>query len=570
MYVDAVTTAAVADELNEKVVGGRVQAVLEVDRQSIGFEVYAGQRYYLLMSVKPDAARCQLVPDRLRRGRPTPSPLGQLLKKYVDGARLTAVSQPPWERMLHLDFSGHEGETRLIVETMDRRSNIILTVDGDILDSLKRIGPDLNRYRTTLPGRPYVPPPPQNKARPETVTVSMMDGFLQQKPDRLAWRTLVANVAGISPLFAREIIFFASGDAEAPSFDVGPGMIHAAFKQRIDDVLAGNWQPCVVPAGEASGRPEGYVAFAAYPLTHLDGWQPVESISAAMTAYFGAPVGMDAYRAAKGPVREEVVDAIERVQHKLDALKREQSSAEEIEALRQQGELILAYASTLKPGQSLLKAQYDPEGPVLDIPLDVSLSPVENAQKLFDRYDKAKRAAEDVPRLRRRAAHELGYLRQLATDLDLAESWPEIDEVREALQEGGYWRGTQRRGPKGGRPGVRRFTLGDNYVVFVGRNAAQNHELVTQRAAGNDLWLHARNIPGSHVIIKNDGRPIPEAVIETAARLAGYYSAAREDTTVEVDVTERRYVRPIRGGKPGMVTYRNERTLNVPPHKPES
>lgn len=568
MYVDAVTTAAVADELNRKIVGGRVQAVLEVDRQSIGFEVYAGERYYLLMTVDPEAARCQLVPDRLRRGRPAPSPLGQLLKKYVDGARLTAVTQPAWERVLHLDFSGHEGETRLIVETMDRRSNIVLTVHGDIMDSLKRVGSDQNRYRTTLPGQPYVPPPPQNKARPEAVTVSMMDGFLQQEPDRPAWRTLVANVAGISPLFAREIIYFASGDSEAPSFDVGPGMIHAAFKQRIDDVRAGNWTPCVVPAGEASGEPEGYVAFAAYPLTHLDGWQPVESISAAMTAYFGAPVGMDAYLAAKGPVREEVEGAIDRVQRKLDALDREQSSAEEIETLRRQGELILAYAATLTPGQALLRAQYDPEGPVLDIPLDTGLTPVENAQKLFERYDKAKRAAEDIPRLRRGAAHEMGYLKQLATDLDLAESWPEIDEVREALQEGGYWRGTRRRGPKGGRPGVRRFTLGDGFVVFVGRNAAQNHELVTERAAGDDLWLHARGVPGSHVIVKHDGRPIPEAVIEAAARLAAYYSAARGDASVEVDVTQRRHVRPIRGGKPGMVTYRNERTLSVPPQKP--
>jgi len=131
MYVDAVTTAAVADELNRLVVGGRVQDVIEVDDRSIGLEIYAGGRHYLLMTVDPQAARVHLVPDRLRRGRRKPSPLGQLLDKYVDGARLQAVTQPPWERILHLDFSGHAGETRLIAETMDRRSNLILTVERD-------------------------------------------------------------------------------------------------------------------------------------------------------------------------------------------------------------------------------------------------------------------------------------------------------------------------------------------------------------------------------------------------------------------------------------------------------
>ena len=159
MYVYSVTTAAVVDELNAKVVGGRVQDVVEVDHQSIGFEIYANrQRHYLLATVDPDGARCHLVPDRLRRGRPAPSPLGQLLQKYVDGARLMSASQPPWERIIHLAFSGEHGETTLIVETMDRLSNLILTVEGDILDSLKRITPEVNRYRTILPRQPTIEP----------------------------------------------------------------------------------------------------------------------------------------------------------------------------------------------------------------------------------------------------------------------------------------------------------------------------------------------------------------------------------------------------------------------------
>jgi predicted ribosome quality control (RQC) complex YloA/Tae2 family protein len=566
MYVDAVTTAAVADELNRLVVGGRVQDVIEVDDRSIGLEIYAGGRHYLLMTVDPQAARVHLVPDRLRRGRQKPSPLGQLLDKYVDGARLQAVTQPPWERMLHLDFSGHAGETRLIAETMDRRSNLILTVEGDVLDSLKRIGPNQNRYRTILPGQPYVPPPPQKKIMPEAVTPSVMSSLLRRDPDCLAWRAIVGGVAGISPLFAREIVYFATGDAEVPCFDVSAGMMHAAFTQRIDEVTNGRWSPCVAPAPGG----EGYIAFAAYPLTHLDDWRAVDSISEAMTLYFGAPVGMEAYTAAKGPVRAQIEEALDRLRGKLYSLEQQATDEKKIESLRKQGELLLAYGPTLSPGQRVLRAQYDPDGPVYEIDLDPDISPVANANSYFERYEKAKRAAEDVPKLRARTRLEIGYLRQLRTDLELAENWPEIDAVREALQEAGYWRGARQKGPGGGRPGIRRYTTPDGFVILAGRNAAQNHTLVTERASGDDLWLHARRLPGSHVIVKNDGRPIPDEVIQQAAMLAAYYSAGRADAAIDVDVTDRRYVRPIKGGKPGMVSYRNERTLHVTPRIPEA
>lgn len=565
MYVDAVTTAALVDELNEKVVGGRVQNVIEVDDQSIGFEIYANrERHYLLMTVDPDSARCQLVPDKLRRGRTRPSPLGQLLQKYVDGARLVSASQPPWERIVELEFSGHEGETKLIVETMGRLSNIILTVQGDILDSMKRITSEVNRYRQILPGHPYVPPPPQSKTAPDRVTLPQIEGYLQADPDRKAWRALVANVAGVSPLFAREIIYFATGDSEALAFDLAAGMLHAAFSQRIDDVLSHNWTPCVVPAEGG-----GYVAFAAYALNQFDDWQSVDSISEAMTQYFGAPVGLDAYLAAKEPVQQQIDEAKDRLRRKLASLDRQTTSPETIEALRKQGELILAYGATLPRGQAVLEAQYDPDGPVYQIELDPQLPYQKNAEEYFEKYDKAKRAAEGVPRLKRRTQHEIAYLDQLATDLALAENWPEIESVREALQEGGYWQGQRSKGPRSGKPGIRRFTLGDGYVVYVGRNARQNHELVTERASGSDLWLHAHNLPGSHVLIKNDGRDIPREVIERAAQLAAYYSAGRAETSVEVDVTERRYVRPIKGGKPGMVTFRNEETLMVVPARPK-
>jgi predicted ribosome quality control (RQC) complex YloA/Tae2 family protein len=285
-----------------------------------------------------------------------------------------------------------------------------------------------------------------------------------------------------------------------------------------------------------------------------------------MTAYYGAPVGMEAYNAAKEPVMEQIDAAIDRLRGKLFSLEQQSADDAKIESLRKKGELTLAYGATLAPKQTAFRAQYEPDGPELEIDLDPRLSYSENAAEYFEKYEKAKRATRQVPRRIARTRHEIRYLQQLKTDLHMAENWPEITEIREQLQDEGYWQGSRAATPRGGRPGMRRFT-DDGYVILVGRNARQNHELITERAGGRDLWLHARRIPGSHVIVKNDGRPIPDRVIQHAAELAAYYSAGRHDTNVEVDITERRYVRPIKGGKPGMVTYQNEETLTVRPKK---
>ena len=563
MYVDAVTTMAVVEQLNDTILGGRVQAVIEVHREALGFEIYAnGTRHYLLMNIEPQGARVHLVPDKLRRGVEHPSPLGLLLRKYIDGAHLDQISQPPWERVIHFDFSGPEGEYRMIAETMDKRSNVILINEGRTMDVLRRVGPDQNRYRSLLPGTIYVSPPPQEKIRPDRVTAEEFHTWLALDGETLAWRVLVRNIAGVSPMLAREVVHRATEYAEAPAFDVAAVRVYEVFAEMVRDFIERRWKPGVIVEPEAGG---GFLGFAAYKVTYLGNWLPRNDISTAMVDYFGAPIGADAYAAARSTVRGEIDESLERMRRKLHSLKRQADEQADVEILRKKGELVLAYGPSLEPEAAQFESQYDPDGPTLTIKLDSDLTHVENAQRYFDRYEKAKRAADDIPKLVRRTQHEVSYLRQLAADLELAENWPEIDAVREAMQQAGYWRGPRQKGPAGGKPGIRRFTTHDGYVIFVGRNAGQNHQLVTERSGPDDLWLHARGIPGSHVIIRNDGRPIPDKVIEQAAGMAAYYSSAREDTSVEVDVTERRHVRPIKGGKPGMVRYKNERTLNIAP-----
>ena len=561
MYFDALTMAAMADELRAQILGGRVQKVLLPDELSVGMEIYAhGERRYLLASAHPQHARLHLTGEKLRRGTEKTTPLLLLLRKYVRGGRIATVKQPSFERVLHIGVQHPAGNTILIIEVMGRYSNIILvSEEGLVLDSVKRVGPEMSRYRTILPQRLYVPPPPQPKLDPTDVTeLQLRDILSDAPPDSPIWRALVKGIAGVSPLMAREVVYRAMGDAEAVvSQVVKISPLLDVFQDMLIPVWEHRWQPCVVREGQH------VVAFAPYPLTQYGDWEEVESISQAVEAYYRQMLGEDAYAAAKRKAREAIQRARERVRRRREALERARVSQAQVNELRRKGEMILAYAHLIQPGQRELRAPVEP--PLL-IELDPSLTPVENAQRYFERYKKAKRAAEEIPAALRQAELELRYLDQLETDLDLAANWPEIQEVEACLAEAGYIREKGRR-PKVGRSRPLAVHSPDGFLILVGRNSRQNEEVTFRRAAPDDLWLHARGVPGAHVIVKSGGQEVPEATLRQAAQLAAYYSQARGSSHVEVDYTQRRYVRPIKGAGRGLVTYTQEKTIRVAPDR---
>jgi predicted ribosome quality control (RQC) complex YloA/Tae2 family protein len=565
MYFDALTMAAVADELRVQILSGRVQQVLLSDDLSIGMEVYAhGERRYLLASAHPEHARLHLAGEKLRRGVEKSTPLLLLLRKYVRGGRIAAIEQPSFERMLHIGVQHPEGNTTLIVEVMGRYSNIVLVAEeGLILDSVKRVGPEMSRYRSILPQHLYVPPPPQSKLDPTDVTeLRFRDILSDASPESPIWRALVAGVRGVSPLMAREVICRAMGDAEAAVSQVTRiTPLLDAFREMLMPVWEHHWQPSIV------GRDEGLVAFAPYPLTQYGDWDEVGSISQAVEAYYEQLVGEGAYAAAKRRAREALAQARERVRRKQESLERSRVSQAQVDELRLKGEMILAYAHRVKPGQRELAAPVGADEPPLLIELDPTLSPVENAQRYFGRYKKAKSAADEIPVLLQQAEWERRYLDQLETDLDLAANRPEIQEVEASLVKAGYIREKRRRRKvKPSEPLA--VTSADGLLILVGKNSRQNEEVTFQRAAPNDLWLHVRGVPGAHVIVKTGGREVPEDTLRQAAQLAATYSKARGSARVDVDYTERRYVRAIKGAGPGLVTYTQEKTIRVVPRKP--
>jgi predicted ribosome quality control (RQC) complex YloA/Tae2 family protein len=305
------------------------------------------------------------------------------------------------------------------------------------------------------------------------------------------------------------------------------------------------------------------VAYAPYALTQYKD-RVSTGMSAAIERYYEATVGTDGYASAKAGVRALLDQARERGQARHSALERQWVPQETLEKLRVSGEMILAYAHAVQRGQRVLEAQVDFDAPPIKIALDPQLSAVENAQAYFRRYEKSKSAAADVPEMLASVDLELAYLDQLATDLELASNRPEIEEVRSALIEAGLVRARpQKAKVQRGRP--LRVVSADGIPILVGRSARQNDEITFRHAAPDDLWLHAVDVPGSHVIVQSGGRPVPERTLRRAASLAAHYSARRGENSVLVAYTRRRYVRRIKGGRPGMATYTREQTIRVAP-----
>lgn len=625
MY-DALMLAAIVDELNDRLLDGKVQRTLLLDPLTFGFQIYSHSgRHQLLVSAGASNTRMHLVgagdePTRLTGDAAKVTPLLLLLRKYVRGARLVRIYQEsPLERVAFLRFAkfipfdlpaadaeqsdeeeddelaldGELVETTLAVEIMGRHSNLILIDSaGQIIDSAKRIPSHLSRVRPVLPKRPYEPVPPQDKADPRTIGPRDLAALLAASPDAQLQQVLVGALRGLSPQTARAVAFRATGAARTKA---GAAQEHiAAIRQALDEIYAplhtGAWAPRLylraddAPTGDGEGadtaKPGGVpIAFSPFPLFHLRDLREerFRSPSALVERFFGATARVQAHAQRKDALAATIGQERDRLAGRERALLVEATRAEEAERWRRWGEAIYAYAWSLSPGQRELVADD------LTVPLEPGLTSSEQAQEYFERYRKAQSAAANVPALLAETRGALAYIDQVLTLIQLASGYDQIAALDREWQD---WRaGRQRpqegiapqgRGKKGGqrnkggakgsgagRPQVLRARGG--HQIFIGHTGAQNDAVTFDIAGPEDSWLHSRGVPGSHVIVKWSGGDKDDTILQAAAELAAYYSGGRESGRVEVDHAARRDVRKIKGGGLGMVTYRNEHTVRVTP-----
>jgi predicted ribosome quality control (RQC) complex YloA/Tae2 family protein len=584
---DALTLHAVTDEVRARAVGARVQKLLPLDAWSIAFELYGrGERSTLLVSTDPHAARVTLTSDRAARASEAVTPLLLLLRKYVRDGRVDAADQPSLERVLELrvskrDDEGDDRDVGLIIEAMGRRSNLVLvSEEGTILDALRRASAEKNPARPIVPHRRYEPPPAQDRLDPLARDAwEVLPARAGAAPDAPLVDLLGKELAGMSGLLAREAAFRATGRLDVPA---GAADLRAV-RARVGELLApirthAGWAPSVALR---DGR---VVAFAPYRLHHLEGAFDVRDVDSISDAVERGYRDRDAAGGAAGAgatnengLTRPLYDAIRArralVERRRNALERSRAAAGDPDELREIGQALLAAAHEIAPGRDSVTLDGR------EIELDPRETAVENAQRYFREYKRAREATRRVPELVAQAERELAYLDEMETLVGFADDPGRVKMLRDELRTSGILRDKEPRAPKKGgyqgktRPaddGPRPLTvpLGDGYVALVGTSAKGNERVTFDLATQDDIWLHARQIPGSHVILRTAGREPPRAILERAAGLAAHFSRSRDDARVAVDWTPRKFVRKIRGGPPGLVSYVNEKTLDVAPRPP--
>ena len=571
MSFDALTLSAVRDELEPLLTEARMQKLVFVDELTLAVECFAspGGRTNVLLSADLDQSRVQRLAALPARALERDTPFSLVARKYLRGVRIRAVRQPRLERVFEIDCeqrnaSGQHVRVLLIVEAMGRRSNLVLVDEGGlILDAARRTPPSRNPRRPVLPHLPYAPPPPQERLMPEQISAEAFAAAAIGRAGALA-RFLSDRLAGLSPLAGRELAFRATGAADTPLADAAWPSVAAAAREFLAMVETHEWRPTL--ASDATGP----IAYAPYALSHLAATgaavESFASISTAIETYHArlAEVGSGRRGDILAAERKALLGPLARTTHSLD--RRIVGLQQQLDAgqgardqLRQAGELILTHQAELPPGATVLEA----DG--VEIALDGDLTAVENAQAYFARYRKAREAEERVPALLAEATQQASHVADLRTLVEVAEQMDAIRALRrEVAAATGAASRTPRAAPTASGP-YRRIALGDGWEALLGTSAAGNAAVTFAVAQPDDLWLHARGVPGAHVILRTNGGAPPEAVVERAAQLAAWHSAARTAGAVEVDVAPRRHVRKIPNAPAGLVRYSNERTVRVTP-----
>lgn len=604
---DVLTIAALADELTETALDGRIQRVGHLDARTIAAEIYTGRRRrYLIASAESEQPRLFLSDTEPSFDTQLVTPLLLLLRKYVRGGFLVGVEQPPLERVLRLsiakrllphnetvvspigtteiagseipDLDEVEDEDGLVdavfvhlnVEIMGRHSNLILVDDaGRIMESVKRVTSAMSRVRPIQPRLLYTPPPPMNRPDPRRLTAIDIPALIgQRSATQRLHEVLTRGLRAISPQMAREIAFRVKGNADVSvgelSSDDGP-MIAREVRALFEPMLTSTWSPRVYRDDESN-----VVAFASIPISYLARMYSEDAVGTISRAAELSLGDVEQTPLRHGQRRDRLVQSIvaarERIESRRESLKAEEKKAAEADRWRTWGELIYSYLWNIQPGQSSLEVDGE------SVSLDPALSAKENAQAYFERYRKAQSAGSHLPELVEKTEQEIAYLHQLQTQAAQAERFDELEAI--GVEWDAYQRSTgrtdatrkpMRRSTPSRRPRAIQDPSGN--AIYIGRSGTENDAVTFDIAGANDTWLHARGVPGSHVIIRwrDPMGEEDEATVQRAASLAAYYSAARSSGTVEIDLTRRRFVRKIKGTGPGMVTYRNERTIAVRP-----
>ncbi len=567
MAFDGIVVADLVHELKEELLNGRIARIVqpEPDELLLTIKTPDGQKRLLVCA---DASLPLVYLTDSNKSAPMTAPnFCMLLRKHIGNGRIIDISQPKLERIIrftieHLNELGDLCRKLLIVEIMGKHSNIIFcTEDGKIIDSIKHVSAQMSSVREVLPGREYFIPDTMHKADPLTVSKEEFVSLMSEKPMSAA-KAMYTSFTGISPVTAEEICHLAGLDSSIPAKEYSGDILfhlYTQFEIYLSAVKESRFSPAIYFDGREPKE------FSALPLTHLSGYtrQELPSISEVLKTYYSTRSQITRIRQKSADLRHVVQTALERSRKKYDLQLRQLKDTENREKYKVYGELINTYGYNVEEGAKQLEALNYYTNEMITIPLDPVKTPQENAQRYFAKYNKQKRTFEALSELCQSTKDDITYLESIQTSLDIALTEDDLAGIKEELAETGYIkRKTVRKKVKVKNTPLH-YISSDGYHMYVGKNNLQNDELTFDFASGNDWWFHAKQAPGSHVIVKTNGDELPDRTFEEAGRLAAYYSSMRGSEKVEIDYVEKKHVKKPKGGKPGFVVYYTNYSLVI-------
>ena len=565
MSFDSLILRNITQEYQKTILGGTIRHIQQVNPTDFTFKIAHGTSiYWILISAHSNHARTHLIQKPLRGQKQ--SYLADYLSTHLKHGTITDISQVGLDRILRISVQPTSDDPiqpnpkTLILEFMGKHSNIILidNTDKRILECLKHIDESMSRFREVLPGENYTLPPQQEKLDPFSLDENTFAQIIQDFNG--GWKSLFNNIDGLSPTLAKEIMKRAENTE-----------LWDAFKQVIKYFYIEHSAPQVIIEGE---KP---LAASSLPLHQFSDTEslPLSTMSEALTTYYDSVAENEKKISHKNTLLQAIKKQESLLKRKEKGLTQDLAKAENADTYRIQGELILANINKITRGQKSAELQnyYTPDHETLKISLNPELTPSDNAQRYFKKYTKAKRGYSEIQQRLADLEAEHEVLKVNESKVASAETLEDLNKLLNEFIQVGYIK-TQKHGKQqeSGQGPFRRYTSSNGFQIYVGRNSQSNDLLLRQIAKPRDMWLHAKQIHGSHVVIRNpENRPdIPMPTLLQAAQLAAYYSKAHHSSYVPVDYTWARYVVKRKGNVAGFVHYTHEKTLYVEPAVPAS
>ncbi len=577
MAFDGLVVHAISDELSSKLVGGKIDKVYQPENDEIVLHIRNNkENFKLVLSASASNPRVYLSTN-YKKENPINAPMFcMLLRKYIQSGNIVSVSQVGFERIIKitvesLDELKAKTTKDIIIEIMGRHSNIILThEENKIVDSIKRIPPSVSRVRQLLPGMTYVLPPSQNKLNPLNKisrdkfkeTISEFDGSIS--------KCIYSKFLGISPIVSKEICFRSNLDISTPASSIDGidfDNLYKEFSNVILNIKDSNYNPCLAIDPSINKL----LDFSSINLTLFDNLKVIhdESISSIIESFYANKDAKERINQRASDFKKSISIKLDRLYNKLKKQKIELKESYNANIYKIKGELITAYIYMIEKGMDFVEVQnfYEEDCPLIKIDLNKNLTPSENAQQYFKRYNKLKHAKKEITAQVELSLEEINYLENIILSIDNCDNLAELDDIKEELQKLGYMRGKvkSKKDKNNLTTKPNEFLSSDGFTILVGKNNKQNDFLTLKIAHNDDLWMHTKNIPGSHVIIKTEGKEIPESTIFEGAMLAAFFSKSKMSSQVPVDYTLKKNVKKPNGSKPGMVIYETNSTIYVTP-----